>query len=111
MLSIWILGITPNTDSGIGVFREFRARDGHGVIVEINERDIRADGVDAQLLPVEIFFNVKQNSGIDLFFRWFTIGEGESESKELDFGFVYIGREMRAWTLGIDTDFRFEVVG
>lgn len=26
---------------------------------------VGADGVDAQLLPVEIFFDVKQNSGID----------------------------------------------
>ena len=44
---IWILRVSADTDSGIGIFGKFGARDSKRAIIGVNSRDIGADGLES----------------------------------------------------------------
>jgi hypothetical protein len=67
-------------------------------------------------LFIQVFFDLEKHSGIILFFSRLSIGKGEFEGKQFDFWFfdfsaIFIFfREPVRRTLGIDADFRTQIV-
>ena len=69
--------MSSDPDSSVGILRDFRAGHSHGAIAKIDPGDMRADGLDAELVAVKFIFQAKEERGVNLFLGRLPIGKSQ----------------------------------
>ncbi|KAF0117560.1 MAG: hypothetical protein FD151_2335 [bacterium] len=72
-----VLWMSSDPDSSVDILRDFRAGHSHGTITKIDLGDMRADGLDAELVAVKFIFQAKEERGVNLFLGRLPIGKSQ----------------------------------